>query len=115
MVNPMTDEHHVSVNQADADCLDSHRTSPLRFPLHVLDGDGEPLCGSMADDQCRFLERHEHTDQPTLREKGEDQRLSTFLLNLCGNCRRALLAESDSEELEEAWERAQGATGRVEA
>lgn len=111
----MTDTHHVSVNQAEADFLDRHRTAPLRFPLHVLDAEGEPLCGSMADDQCRFVERHGNAIQPTLREKGENQRLSTFLLSLCGNCRSALLAKSDSDALEEAWNRAQQATGRVEA
>lgn len=87
--------------------MDTYRTGPLRFPLHVLDEEGEALCGSMAEDQEEFIEQNGLEGQHTLRESMGLNRLSYLLSNLCGNCRRSLLSEDGTEELREAWEKYQ--------
>jgi len=97
------------------DQLDKYRTAPLRFPLHVLNEDGEPLCGSMADDQERFVQRHGLDGQPTLREKKGNTEMIHFLTGLCGNCRRSLFSESGTEELQEVWKEHQRRVEEVKA
>lgn len=84
--------------------MNRYRTAPLRFPLHVLDEDGEPLCGSMADDQRRFVDRHGVECQPTLAEKREQTEWVHFVSGLCGNCLRSLLSKTDQEDLHNAAE-----------
>lgn len=87
-----------------SDPLDEYRISPMKFPLHVLDEHGEPLCGNLAEKQRRFLEQHGYLRQPTLAEKRGDQPWPIFLGSLCGNCRRSLLAKLDDQDVHEGWE-----------
>lgn len=91
----------------DVEQMDKYHTSPLRFPLHVLDQEGEPLCGTMADDQYDFVERYGLDELATLRERKGDERLSFLLGDLCGNCRRSLFSEDGTGELVEVWEERQ--------
>lgn len=99
--------------------LDKYRTGPMRFPLHVLDEDGDALCGSMADDQERFIERHGVENQATLQERVDEndaaRPLMSVLSGLCGNCRRSLLSEEGTQELQEAWNERQRLIQEVEA
>jgi len=94
-------------NELDAiEQLQDYSTSPLRAsPLHVLDGDGEALCGSLGDDQQRFIERHGVEGQPTLSEKINEKDCSKPIMivlgNLCGNCRQSLLSEEGTEALQQ--------------
>lgn len=102
----------------DVEQLDEYMTSPLRaLNLHVLDQDGEALCGSLPADQRQFIERHGLERQPTLRERIQDKDCASpvmvFLGGLCGNCRNSLVSESGAEplrEIESERKQAVGAT-----
>lgn len=100
---------------AEVEQMDKYRTAPLRFPLHVLDPDGDPLCGTMADDQRMFVDRHGVESQPTLRENKGETRLMHFLSNLCGNCKRSLFSEDGADPLKAVEEERKRAIESVKA
>lgn len=110
--SPATDDGNPPL--ADViETLGRYRTSPLRFPLHVLDEHGDALCGNLPADQQRYLERYGYRDQPTLPEKRGSEPWPSFLDSLCGNCRAVLLARVDAPALREAWAARQEAIKRV--
>jgi hypothetical protein len=102
-------------DDGEVEQMDEYHTAPLRFPLHVLDGDGNALCSSMADDQRRFVDRYGVDEQPTLREKQGDGKLMWLLSDLCGNCRRSLFSEDGTEPLREEWKEMQTRIQQVKA
>jgi hypothetical protein len=86
--------------------LDKYRTGPLSFPLHVVDDNGDALCGNLTYAQERFIEQEGTEALPTLRKRLESEGggapALTFLGSLCGNCRRSLFTKDGTEELEDA-------------
>jgi hypothetical protein len=86
--------------------LDEYRTGPLSLPLHVVDDNGDALCGGLTSAQDRFIEQNGTEMLPTLRQRLESEDSGapalTFLASLCGNCRRSLLAKDGADELEDA-------------
>lgn len=93
----------------EMDYLNEYRTAPLSFPLHILNEIGEPLCGNLTADQESYLGREGYTHLPTVAEKRGEKEWVTFLGDLCGTCRNALLARSDDADLHAGWEERQAA------
>lgn len=83
------------------------------FPLHLLDEDGDALCGNLAEKQERFIEMDGLESLPTVAEKRDDESWFYFVGDLCGNCRTSLMSEIDDEALHEGWKDRQEAIRNV--
>lgn len=90
--------------ESGTEVLQTYRTAPLRFPLHVVDEDGDALCGNLAGDQERFIENNDLDILPTVEEKRDGERWFYFLGDLCGTCRSSLLSQVDDDEIHDDWE-----------
>lgn len=108
----MTDAENAdfgTATQQTADPLDEYHTAPLKFPLHVVDADGEGLCGNLAADQEDFIEHHGVDVLPTVNQKRSGEDWMYFIGDLCGTCRSALLSQVDDEAMHKGWEERQEA------
>lgn len=95
---------------AQKSLLETYRTAPLGFPLHVVDEGGDALCGGLASDQEERIEQHGTEILPTVEEKRDGEPWKSFVIHMCGNCRSSLLAQTDHEPLHEGYEQYQEAT-----
>lgn len=97
----------------DTTVREEYRTAPLKFPLHILNEDGESLCGNLTEQQRRFIEREGLDILPTIEDKRKGEPWKYWLNDVCGNCRRSLLAQTDDEKIHAGWEIRQEAMGNA--
>jgi hypothetical protein len=78
-----------------------HRLTGLQYPRHILDSDGEPLCGiELSDDHQFLLEKLDPEELKSLTEFLSEYGVDA-VDGLCGNCRRSYRSTNDDEQLEQ--------------
>jgi|AntDeeMinimDraft_4_1070355.scaffolds.fasta_scaffold00284_51 hypothetical protein len=94
-------------NESESDLLNTYRTSPYTFPLHVVSEDGSALCGNLSGKQLRLIEKEGFDVLPTVSEKRDGEEWKFFHADLCGNCRSILLSELGEGAAQKGWEERQ--------